>query len=186
LEKLEDEHISVLKERSEMIAQRRQADTQDDLSLLFGSLPTTANEPEEVDDLGRIVPRANPAALRRERRAARITRRLHREREREAKNVATQRNQEEGYSTDTSLSASDALDYQSAMERITNDGHDLLSDVRAAEFKDPSLGLAKWFGEWRRRFGDSYTGAWGSLGIVGAWEFWVRLELLGWNPLEVC
>jgi GC-rich sequence DNA-binding factor len=78
------------------------------------------------------------------------------------------------------------MDYQSALERITNDGRDLLSDVRAAEFRDPSLGLAKWFGEWRGRFGDSYTGAWGGLGLVGAWEFWVRLELLGWNPLEVC
>ncbi|OAX42141.1 hypothetical protein K503DRAFT_790350 [Rhizopogon vinicolor AM-OR11-026] len=183
LEKLEDEHISVLKERSEMIARRRQADVQDDLSLIFGSLPT-ADEPEEVDDLGRIVPRANPAAVRRERRAARITRRLRRERERETKNVGTQQKQEEGYSTDSSLPPSDAMDYQSAMERITSDGHNLLSDVRAADFRDPSLGLAKWFCEWWGRFGDSYTGAWGGLGLVGAWEFWVRLELLGWNPLE--
>lgn len=169
----------VLKERSDMIAQRRRLDVQDDLSLVFGSLPTTTDDPEEVDDLGRVAPRANPAAVRRERRTARIARRRER-----AKNVETQR--EEGYSTDSSLSPSDAMDYQSALERITNDGRDLLSDVRAAEFRDPSLGLAKWFGEWRGRFGDSYTGAWGGLGLVGAWEFWVRLELLGWNPLEVC
>jgi GC-rich sequence DNA-binding factor len=169
----------VLKERSDMIAQRRRVDVQDDLSLVFGSLPTTTDDPEEVDDLGRVAPRANPAAVRRERRAARIARRRER-----AKNVEMQR--EEGYSTDSSLSPSDAMDYQSALERITSDGRDLLSDVRAAEFRDPSLGLAKWFGEWRERFGDSYTGAWGGLGLVGAWEFWVRLELLGWNPLEVC
>lgn len=168
-----------------MIAQRRRADVQDDLSLVFGSPPTAADEPEEVDDLGRVVPRANPAAVRRERRAARTARRLRRERERKTKNIETQQNQEEGYSTDSSLSLSDAMDYQSAMERITTDGHALLSDVRAAEFKDPGLGLAKWFGEWRGRFSDSYTGAWGGLGLVGAWEFWVRLELLGWNPLEV-
>ncbi|KAG2107196.1 uncharacterized protein F5147DRAFT_653426 [Suillus discolor] len=39
-------------------------------------------------------------------------------------------------------------------------------------------------GGWHRHFGDSYTGAWGGLGLVIAWEFWVWLELLGWNPLE--
>ncbi|KAG2151320.1 GCFC-domain-containing protein [Suillus clintonianus] len=184
LEKLEDEYISVLKERSEMITQRRQTDDQDDLSLIFGSLPATADYSEEVDDLGRVLPRANPVAVRRERQAARIARRVRRERERETRAIRTQPDQEEGYSTDSSLPPSDAIDYQSAMERIASDGHALLSDVRAAEFRDPSLGLAKWFGEWRRRFGDSYTGAWGGLGLVGAWEFWVRLELLGWNPLE--
>ena len=183
MEKLEEEHISVLKERSEMIARRRREDIQDDLSLVFGSLPTAADEHEEVDDLGRVVPRSNPADMRRERRTARITRRLRRERESE--NIKKQRNQEEGYSTDSSLSLPDAMDYRSAIERITTDGHDLLSDVRAVEFRDPGLGLAKWFGEWRERFGDSYTGAWGGLGLVGAWDFWARLELLGWNPLEV-
>lgn len=184
LEKLEDEYISVLRERSEIITQRRQVDDQDDLSLIFGSLPATADQLEEVDDLKRVLPRVNPVTVRRERRAARIARRLRRGREREARVIRTQLDREEGYSTDSSLPPSDAMDYQSAMERITNDGHDLLSDVHAAEFKDPSLGLAKWFGGWRRRFGDSYAGAWGGLGLVGAWEFWVRLEVLGWNPLE--
>lgn len=184
LERLEDEYISVVKERSEIIARRRQADNQDDLFLIFGSLLATADQSEEVDDLGRVLPRANTPIIRCEREAARIARRLRREREREIRAIRTQPDREEGYSTDSSLPPSEAMDYRSAMERIANDGHDLLSDVRAAEFRDPSLGLAKWFGGWRRRFGDSYTGAWGGLGLVGAWEFWVRLELLGWNPFE--
>src|SRR5262245_19383287 len=33
---------------------------------------------------------------------------------------------------------------------------------------------------WRKLYED-----WGGLGLVGAWEFWMRLELLGWNPFEV-
>lgn len=186
LEKLEDEYISVLKERSEMIAQRRQADDQDNLSLIFGSLSllATPDQSEEVDDLGRVLLRSNPVTVRREREAARIARRLCRKRERETRAITMQLDREEGYSTDSSLPPSDAMDYRSAMERIANDGHGLLSDVHAAEFRNPSLGLAKWFGGWRRRFGDSYTGAWGGLGLVGAWEFWVRLEILGWNPFE--
>jgi len=65
-----------------MIAQRRQADNQDDLSLIFGSLLAAADQSEEVDDLGRVLPRANPITVRRERQAARIARRFHRERER--------------------------------------------------------------------------------------------------------
>jgi GC-rich sequence DNA-binding factor len=40
LEKLEDEHLSILKEQSDMITQRRHPDDEDDLSLFFGTLPT--------------------------------------------------------------------------------------------------------------------------------------------------
>jgi hypothetical protein len=62
---------------------------------------------------------------------------------------------------------------------------DILSDVKVNEFKDPSVGIGQKFAEWRERFEDSYQGAWGGLGLVGAWEFWARLEMLGWNPFEV-
>ncbi|EIW80893.1 GCFC-domain-containing protein [Coniophora puteana RWD-64-598 SS2] len=181
VESLEDEHVAVLKERFGMVSQRRKADDEDDLSLVFGSLPTTqATDSEELDELGRIKPQANPAALRRERRTARVNRRSARKATKSQGIDAD----EEGYSTDDSLPPSDALDYRSAMQRISNDAKSILSDVRASDFKDPRKGLAKWFGEWRGLYGDSYTGAWGGLGLVSAWEFWVRLEMLGWDPLE--
>jgi GC-rich sequence DNA-binding factor len=180
LEKLENEHISILKERSDMVLRRRQADDEDDLSNFLGTLPVSAQpEPEQLDELGRVVPQANPAAARRDRRSARNIRRTYRR-------GRSQANQgEEGYSTDNSLPPSDAADYASAMRTLTADGEAILSDVRSEDFNDPNLGLGKWFSEWRSRFGESYTGAWGGLGLVGAWEFWVRMELLGWNPLEV-
>jgi len=127
------------------------------------------------------VPKANSVVLRRERRAARVARRTRRH---AAEPPADTDTRDEGYSTDSSLHQSDALDYRNALKRIATDAKYLFSDVRAAEFKDPSRGLAKWFGEWRERYGDSYTGAWGGLGLVGAWEFWVRLEILGWNPFD--
>ena len=162
-----------------MIAQRRRAEDEDDLSLFLGSLPQ--NEPqEEVDDLGRVVPNPNSAASRRDRRDARNKRRLLRR-----AGGKTQSNEEEGYSTDSSLPPSDSADYRAAMTKLVRNGKAIMSDVQAEEFKDPTRGLGKWFGEWRTRFGDSYTGAWGGLGMVGAWEFWARLEILGWSPLEV-
>jgi len=46
------------------------------------------------------------------------------------------------------------------------------------------MGLGKWFGEWKDQYEDIYVGAWGGLGPVGAWEFWTRLELVGWNPFK--
>ncbi|OBZ68654.1 GC-rich sequence DNA-binding factor 2 [Grifola frondosa] len=178
LEKLEDEHVSLLKERADMISQRRLTEDEDDLSLFFGSLPESQSTPtEELDDLGRIVQRANPAAVRRDRLTARRARRSRRAADRA-------QTEEEGYSTDSSLPPLDAADYKLATGNLALKAREIMSDVKAEEFKNPDVGLSKWFGEWRARFGDSYTGAWGGLGMVGAWEFWVRLEILGWSPLE--
>ncbi|KAH9936526.1 GCFC-domain-containing protein [Fomitopsis serialis] len=179
LEKLEDEQVYLLKERADMVAQRRRAEDEDDLSLVLGTLPQAAPTGDEVDDLGRLVPHTNSATARRARLDERAKRRLLRRAGGKA-----QSNEEEGYSTDSSLPPSDAADYQTAMSRLVRDGRAIMSDVQADEFKDPNRGLGKWFGGWRTRFGDSYTGAWGGLGMVGAWEFWARLEILGWNPLE--
>lgn len=135
---------------------------------------------EEIDELGRVIPSANPTVIRRERMSARNTRRLLR------RAKANKREDEEGYSTDASLPSSDAADFEVAIQKLLEKRKDVLADVRAKDFKDPGLGLSKWFGEWRQRFGDSYTGAWGGLGMIAAWEFWTRLEILGWDPIEVC
>lgn len=179
LEKLEDEHVSLLRERADMIRERRTADDGDDLSLFLGSLPYAPDQPEEVDELGRVIPQANFPAARRGRLNARSVRRILRRASGRAREQ-----EEEGYSTDASLPPSDAADYDTAMGRLASDAKEVMADVKAEEFRDPSRGLGKWFGEWRDNFEDNYTGAWGGLGMVGAWEFWARLEILGWNPLE--
>jgi GC-rich sequence DNA-binding factor len=162
-----------------MISRRRSTDDEDDLSIFFGPLPLPVAQPEAetLDELGR-VPNANPVVARRERRSTRLARRSRR-----TENSGTEN--EEGYSTDSSLPSSDAADFNTAMQNILADRKAILSDVRAAEFKDPSRGIGKWFGEWRSRFRSTYSGAWGGLGVVGAWEFWARLEIMGWNPLDV-
>lgn len=181
LEKLEEEYLSILRERRDMIAQRRQADNADDLTAFLGALPVAAHTgPEELDELGRIVPRANPAATRRDRREARANRRTRRQ-QAPGRRVEN----DEGYSTDASLPPSDASDYRAAMATVAEKRDDILADVRVDEFRDPSVGLSKWFGEWREKYRDVYAGAWGGLGLVGAWEFWVRLGILGWSPFDV-
>ncbi|KAK7690288.1 hypothetical protein QCA50_006943 [Cerrena zonata] len=178
LEELEEEQVSLLQEKSDMVRTRRERDDEDDLELLFGSLPIPPQEVVEVDELGRALPQTNPTLARKERNSAREARRVYRR----ARSQTQTR--EEGYSTDGSLPPSDAADYDAAIEKLLTKGKDVLSDVKAKDFKDPMAGLGKWFGEWREKFGDSYTGAWGGLGMVGAWEFWTRLEILGWDPIE--
>lgn len=71
------------------------------------------------------------------------------------------------------------------MDRLEQQRKGLLSDVKVQEYRDPQKGLAKWFGEWRRNYENSYVEAWGGLGLVAAWEFWCRLEMIGWDPIVV-
>lgn len=158
-----------------MISKRRTRDDEDDLAIFLGA--TAAQE--KTDELGRVLPAANSTVGRRDRRTAREARRMLRRAKQNKQEL------EEGFSTDSSLPPSDAADFETAIEKLLEKRRDVLADVRAKDFKDPSVGLSKWFGEWRERFGDIYTGAWGGLGMVGAWEFWTRLEIVGWDPLEV-
>ncbi|KAI0699950.1 nineteen complex-related protein 2-domain-containing protein [Cerioporus squamosus] len=179
LEKLEEEHIALIKERADMVSARRKAEDEDDLTLFLGTPPSLRPQPEEVDELGRAIPSANSPQARANRIAAREARRVRR---RAANQQARQ--EEEGFSTDSELPQGDEDDYRTAMGQLLADAKGIMADVKAEEFKDPNVGLSKWFGEWRSKFGDIYTGAWGGLGMIGAWEFWVRLEILGWDPLE--
>ena len=178
MEQLEDEHISILKERRDMVRLRRRAENEDDLSLFLRSPPiVSAAGPEDLDEMGRDIPRLK--VTRDDRQRARAARRGAR-----LKN-GRQGQDEEGYSTDATLPPSDAADYLAALELLSRKRNDILSDVKAKEFRDPNVGIGQKFAEWRKRFEDSYQGAWGGLGLVGAWEFWARLEMLGWNPFEV-
>ncbi|CAE7116046.1 unnamed protein product, partial [Rhizoctonia solani] len=172
IEKIEEEFISLLTERADMISKRRLDDMSDDLSLFLGA-PSTGEEMEVVDELGRTIPSstAPQSAVRKVRREARQSRRSSRQ------------DDQEGYSTDGSLASSDAQDLTDAISKCRTKASSVFSDVTAEEFRDPRKGIAKWFGEWRERWPDSYNGAWGGLGVVGAWEMWVRLEVLVWDPL---
>ncbi len=162
-----------------MIQARRRAENEDDLSMFLGSLPTLPHTaPEELDEMGRVIPRLNAESTRGDRRAARAARRAVRLKNRQGED-------EEGYSTDATLPSSDAADYLAALQRLSRQRDQILSDVKVKEFKDPSLGIGVRFAAWRERFEDSYVGAWGGLALVGAWEFWTRLEMLGWNPFGV-
>lgn len=186
VERLEEEHLSLLRERADMTTNRRRQDDEDDLTSFLGPLPSTSStESEEVDDLGRTVPKPDEAQQRRERRVARTARRQLRSSRRSRtgpKNDDGKEKEEEGYSTDSSLAPADANAYNAALQSLTTRRKEVLSDVRAEEFREPGKG--RW-SIWREKYSDSYIGAWGGLGVVGVWEFWMRLESVGWDCIEV-
>ncbi|KAF7314405.1 GC-rich sequence DNA-binding factor-like protein [Mycena kentingensis (nom. inval.)] len=166
LEKLENEHVSLLQERFNMIRDRRRRDDEDDLCTFLGvNRPIAA---EETDELGRTIPKPTPAL----RRAARLARHRRHHPNGDA---------EEGYSTDGSMPPEDQQSYKATMASLAEDATKVLADVRAEEFHDPSKG--RW-AAWREQYAESYVGAWGGLGVVSVWEFWVRLEMVGWDIIK--
>lgn len=172
LEKLEEAQLTLLKQRLDVVVDRRRADDEDDLATFHGrQANSNVDDATPKDEFGRLIP---PSVLRRERRAARLARRARRQ----------SKTEEEGYSTDSSLAPAEQESYEHTSGELIERKADVLADVRAAEFKDPAK--SKWWREWREKYADSYVGAWGGLGLVGAWEFWVRLEIVGWDVMEVC
>ncbi|KAG9112439.1 hypothetical protein FRC07_007915, partial [Ceratobasidium sp. 392] len=176
VEKIEEDFISLLTERAEMLTKRRHEDLGDDLSLFLGA-PPDETEMEQVDDLGRALPSSSApqSAVRRARRTARQSRRT--------KRTGASSHPDEGYSTDGSLGSDDERDFEVAVKRCRDRAVDVFTDVTSEEFRDPRKGVARWFGKWRSTWGESYQGAWGSLGVVGAWEMWCRLEICLWDPM---
>jgi GC-rich sequence DNA-binding factor len=182
LEKLEERHLSLLKERADIVSKRRRQDDEDDLSSFLGPLPNASStETEEVDELGRTVPKLDETQQRRERRVARTARRQLRSSRRPRMEDGNEK-EEEGYSTDSSLAPADANAYKNAQQTLAIGKKDVLSDVRAEEFREPGKG--RW-STWREKYSESYIGAWGGLGVVNVWEFWMRLESVGWDCIEV-
>ncbi|KAG8809424.1 hypothetical protein FRC17_003451 [Serendipita sp. 399] len=173
LEKLEEEHISLLKERFDMVTKRRMDDNEDDLVLLYG-VPAEALESDSTDELGRTIPSSTAvkSTVRQERRQARSRRHSS--------------PSDEGYGTDSQLETSDAVDFEEAIKTLKDKVQSqLFEDVKAKSFRDPRQGVGLWFGEWKEKWPEIYQNAFGDMGLVQAWEFWARVELLGWLPLEI-
>lgn len=174
LEKLEEEHLSLLKERAEMITKRRTDDNEDDLVLIFGVPLDLQNQEAVTDELGRGLPsNSKPqSAVRKERRQARTQRH-------------TSSSMEEGYATDAALSAGDAADFQQAMTSLKEKvDTELLEDVKAKAYRDPRHGIAVWFREWKEKWPDVYMNAFGGMALVQCWEYWARMEQLRWLPFD--
>lgn len=125
LEKLEEEHISLLTERANMINTRREEDNEDDLVLIFG-VPKGQQEEEVLDEFGRAVPSSSGphSAVRERRRLARAQR------------------ASSGYETDSVLSTSTVSDFSNAISSLRLKlKNELFEDVKVKAFRDPKVGI---------------------------------------------
>lgn len=174
-----------------MLTKRRTEDDEDDLSMFLYIPPPQGNN-ENEDEFGRTIPQGPHAPSREARRASRSARfssitsqLLSSSTAAPLAKLGMTPDDEQGYATDGILLSADLEDFVLAKENLSRKVSTLLDDVKSVEFRDPNLGLATRFAQWRDKWSDSYTGAWGGLGMIGAWEFWARLEMADWNPLEV-
>ena len=185
LQKIEKDMMLHYKERHDIYTKRRMQDDADDLALCVGIVaPAQADEEEEIDEMGRTRRKVDESGaysgVRRARREERAARRQRRNARR-----AQPKQDEDGYSTDSSLGEGDAEDYQTAQQALQARVQALSSDVKAEDFRDPELGLAVRFGGWRKQYEDEYSNAYGGLAMVQGWEYWARQEMIGWEPSRV-
>lgn len=163
-----------------MIDKRRMDDNEDDLVLLYGVPVDIQGDDNQADELGRAMPSstAPQSSVRRERRQERARRHSSGFQD-------DMQTSEEGYATDSELSHSDLADYEQAIGALRKKVQaNIFRDVKAKAFRDPKQGIAVWFKEWKDRYPDIYQSAFGGMGLVQAWEFWARVELIGWIPLD--
>ncbi|MBW0471772.1 hypothetical protein O181_011487 [Austropuccinia psidii MF-1] len=204
LEKIEQDLLSILKERRELIFQRRFESFSDDLVLFKNGVigvtrPLTTSKTESglqpdqqdvdeqqgetVDELGRSRPdldvsiHAPARTLRRQERIQRRKRRLERK-----NNTAELLDNEDdqGFSTDDSLSPADSSDLLTASQSLVSSSKELLVDVTNPAFLSPTHqgSLSDRFLRWKSKYPEEYENAFGNLALVQAWEFWVRVEMV--------
>ncbi|CAH7670271.1 nineteen complex-related protein 2-domain-containing protein [Phakopsora pachyrhizi] len=203
LEKVEKDLLSILRERSQLICKRRYEDLSDDLALFKSGdvgitrpsvveedLKQNGNEDEvrgkdesadEFDELGRSrreLDISSQAPSRRYRRKERIERRKRR---RAGEGRVASAPEDEGYSTDDSLSPADSSDLLSASQSLISSTSDILRDTSNPIFLSPTnpSSIAEKFQAWKSNYPEDYSNAYGNLALVQAWEFWVRMEIVG-------
>lgn len=192
LEQIERENLAIQKERYEIVAKRRFADDADDVALFtgesvpsifsFNSAANSEDQPIEPMAHGTSAPGSDFPEARSARRAAR-GRRVESLRQ-QAGSVAPEQD-DLGTWTDDELPSDTAADLADAVHALRTNLARLFEDVKADDFRDPNLGIRKRFEQWRGRYTEDYTNAFGGLALVGVWEFWARVEMAMWNPFEV-
>ncbi|KAI9018486.1 nineteen complex-related protein 2-domain-containing protein [Phycomyces nitens] len=172
LTKLEEEAHALFFTKYEVVTERRWEDDLDDLAL-FAILPHMEVEEEQVDEFGRVIEVKSSEASRQRRREERLGRIKKRDME----------DEDAAMWTDDDMQEEWILQKEDRLETIrTQKIAELLSDV-SDEFK-PLRTVMDRFGAWKTEFYEDYQKAFGSLSLPGAFEFYVRCELVSWDPFE--
>ncbi|CAO3597737.1 unnamed protein product [Absidia cylindrospora] len=180
LERFEKEAHDIIVAKRNVVEERRWLDDVDLLSS-FAAIPGHILENEDtdmdVDEFGR-TPESKFSDTSRQRRQAERQGRL------QAYQTSADNEQKElAYWSDDELQGGWQENKDRSLDNIQINKMDELFDDVGDEYK--SLGAVKSFFEaWKTEFYEDYKNAFGSLSLPAAFEFYVRCELVAWDPFS--
>lgn len=162
----------------DLAVSRHWQDSVDDLNLF--THVNLDKEMEEVDEFGRATDLKNSESFRRlrmEERSKRASQLFE-----AGELTIEEETQQQGEWTDDEFEEDERRSSRlNEIETIEIDS--LLKDV-GDEYRSLESVKAK-FEAWKTTFNEDYKMAFGSLSLPGAFEFYIRLDLLTWNPFSV-
>jgi hypothetical protein len=174
LEKLESQVHDTISSKTEIVLARRYQDNLDDLCCFTDIIATTIDEEmtdePEIDEFGRVKELRNSDSAKKRRRQERIER--------------IQRNNADLQWTDDEMSEEYYDKKQDKLDHVeTEDIQELMQDV-GEDFKTLN-NVMEHYEAWKLDYYDDYEKAYGSLSLPGAFEFYIRTELVSWDPFNV-
>ncbi|CAO3608119.1 unnamed protein product [Mucor hiemalis] len=183
LEKLELQVHDIIATKTEVATSRRWQNDLDDLSL-FADITVQLDEDmdqPEVDEFGRVRELRNSDTARQRRRAER-SQRISKQADL-SELTGDEGIREQGLWTDDEMGEDYYTQKDSKLDTIQNEKlEEMLADV-GEEFKSLRTVKDK-FEAWKLNYYDDYQKAYGSLSLPGAFEFYIRCELLSWDPFS--
>ncbi|KAI8981606.1 nineteen complex-related protein 2-domain-containing protein [Mycotypha africana] len=183
LEKLEAEMHDIIFTKTETAISRRYQLNLDDLCTFTNiQLDEEMTGEPEVDEFGRVRELRNSETARARRRAEK-----HQRLERHTDFVSIKSEEEvireESYWTDDEMSEDYYKNKTSKIEHLESEKIvELMADV-GSDFRSIDAVKDK-FEAWKLEYYDDYQKAYGSLCLPGAFEFYMRLELVTWDPFS--
>ncbi|KAI7857557.1 nineteen complex-related protein 2-domain-containing protein [Circinella umbellata] len=178
LEALEKEAHDMMATKYDVVVKRRWQDDLDDLRE-FANVPEQFDEDQQQKDEQEVDEFGRGRELRGS--ASEVQRRKIERQQRIAQCEDLTNIQEQGLWSDDELSEEWEARKDQKLDVIQNDKvASILEDV-SDEFGSLEMVKSK-FEAWKTNFYQDYTKAFGSLSLPGAFEFYVRCELVTWNP----
>ncbi|KAK7107892.1 PAX3- and PAX7-binding protein 1-like isoform X2 [Littorina saxatilis] len=168
INELEQRMQNLLRTRATRLLQRRQQDVRDQCQDYMTNKAA-----------GQVVMATEEEQAKQRRVAEREARRSRRRRARETRNIV---NHHEGLSSDDEESQADETKFCMEQENIEGASTSLFEDA-LEDFVEMDL-IRRRFEEWKFEFGDTYREAYIALCIPKLVNPFVRMQLMGWNPLK--
>lgn len=171
LEALEKEAHDLIAAKHDIIRKRRWEDDMDDLHEF-------ADVPEKMDEDERVQYQREGFQRRKEERQQRIA-----ERQDLMDVDPADAMQEQGLWSDDELEQDWSVQHEEKLDDIQDNKVPAMLEDVGEEFESLEAVKSK-FEAWKTRFYDDYNKAFGSLSLPGAFEFFVRCELVSWDPFS--